>query len=258
MQNCAAQEKSRGILAFAINTADTDYVSIARHTLELASATLGLPYTLITEPDSSINNTRFSVDSQKFVPWNNAGRYRAYELSPYDETLVIDVDYLVFDKNMCNWFDSVNDYAFMTSAHNVTHHGTNLMGAHSLPFVWATVFIFKKTPQSQLFFDLVKRIQHNYNYYRALFNVQQSNFRNDYAFAMADTVLNGYSIKRRGLPGPMLNIDHAITSIEPRGDFFVVRDADHAVMVPRTNLHIFSKAYLQSQQFEEFLKHATA
>ena len=48
-KNSGKLEKSRGILAFAYNTETTNYEIIAKQTLALASHTLGLPYTLITE-----------------------------------------------------------------------------------------------------------------------------------------------------------------------------------------------------------------
>ena len=92
MQNLKKSEKSRGILAFAYNVETIDYVSIAQSTLKLASKNLNLPYTLITDKEfkNESLNSRLDIDSGNFIQWRNAGRHHAYELSPYDETLVID------------------------------------------------------------------------------------------------------------------------------------------------------------------------
>ncbi len=108
MQNLKKSEKSRGILAFAYNIDTIDYVSIAQLTLELASKKLNLPYTLITDKEfkNDINNTRYDIDSNTFVKWRNVGRHNAYYLSPYDETLVIDVDYLVIDNSLNKIFET--------------------------------------------------------------------------------------------------------------------------------------------------------
>ena len=94
MQTSKKSEKSRGIVGFAYNTKEIDYVSIANQTLGLASRVLGLPYTLITDESiqSSFDNQRYSIDTKEFIQWRNAGRFHAYKLSPYDETLVIDVE----------------------------------------------------------------------------------------------------------------------------------------------------------------------
>lgn len=260
MQKSVNSEKSRGILCFAYNTDTTDYVSIAQRTLALASKTLGLPYTLITDNPQDYDNQRYDTDTGQFVQWRNAGRYRAYDLSPYDETLVIDADFLIFNKTLINVFDQESwDWQIMRSATGLTQQYPRTMGKNSLPYVWATAFAFRKTPGAQAYFQLIQRIQENYGYYRALFNIEQRNFRNDYAFAMADMAMNGYSINgSTTLLGPMLHVDSAVTSITARGDTFVIRDAERAFIVPRTNMHVISKAYLQSDQFQEFMDHESA
>ena len=101
MTNLKKLEKSRGIVAFARNTESVNYISIANKTLPIASTILNLPYKLITDVDDmSFVNHRFDVDKKEFVEWRNYGRHLAFELSPYDETIVIDVDYLILDKNL--------------------------------------------------------------------------------------------------------------------------------------------------------------
>jgi hypothetical protein len=246
-------EKSRGILAFAYNTAVTDYESIAHKTLTVASRRLGLPYTLITDKEfpCNIHNTRYDIDLEQFVQWRNQGRHAAYELSPYKETLVIDVDYLVLDNRLLDIFDLPWDYLLHRRSHALTVDWPATMGPHSLPYVWATVFSFRKTEKAQQFFDLVGKIQRNYSYYCALFNVQERNYRNDYAFAIADIVLNGYTVDLPSIPGSILAVDQSIESIDLQDTKLVIRDANRAYVAPRTNLHIMSKAYLQSANFAQ-------
>jgi hypothetical protein len=248
-------EKSRGILAFAFNTPTTDYVSIANNTLALASKKLGLPYTLITDTeDSTFTNTRFDIDQKAFVGWRNFNRYSAYELSPYNETVVIDVDYLVVDDSILKIFDCEWDYLLQRNSHALTADWPRLMGNQSLPYVWATVFAFRKTPRAKLFFDLIQRIQKNYSYYRALFNIQERNYRNDYAFSIADIVLNGFVVEEKSIPGSMLAINQVIHDVQYKDSKFVIRDDSSAYVVPRTNLHIMSKQYLQSENFHKLIK----
>lgn len=258
MTNSKKFAESRGIVAFAANTETTDYVAIAERTLKLASKTLGLPYTLITPELQLEGNTRYDIDTGKFVQWRNAGRYQAYNLSPYDETIVIDADYLVLDDSLLKLFDLDWDYRIMKSAHALTQEFPATMGPTSLPYVWATVFVFRRTPRAEMFFNLVKRVQDHYGYYKELFNIEQRNFRNDYAFAIADIILNGYAVTDHGIPGPMLHVDQSIKSITPLGDMFVIKDETSAFIVPRTNLHVMSKHYLQSEQFKEFIDHELA
>lgn len=252
MQNSAKSVKSKGLLAFAVNTDTTDYVSIAEQTLKLASQTLGIPYTIVTDC-TTLDNSRYDTDINQFVQWNNTGRYQAYELSPYDETIVIDADYLVLEPGLLKIFKANWDYLLMRQACGLTESFPTLMGSTSLPYVWATVFAFKKTPRAKMFFDLVRRVQDNYGYYRELFNIEQRNFRNDYAFAIADIVLNGYTIGTAGLPGTLLNVSHQITAISRHNNSIVIRDSNRAYVLPEMNIHVMSKAYLQSPQFKEFV-----
>ena len=149
-------EKSRGILAFAYNVDTIDYVSIAKHTLSLASKKLGIPYTLITDQElkNDIQNSRYDIDTDSFITWRNIGRHNAYDLSPYDETLVIDVDYLIADDNLNKIFNVEWDYLLQRQSFALTTEWPQLMGTNSLPYVWATVFAFRKTKKSKMFFDL--------------------------------------------------------------------------------------------------------
>jgi len=255
MKNSKKSEKSRGIVAFAYNVDTIDYVSIAKNILELASQLLGIPYTLIT--DKEFENTNYTmrcdVDTGEFIKWRNVGRHHAYELSPYDETLVIDVDYLILDNNLNKIFDVNWDYLLARTSTALTTTWSSQMGETSLPYVWATVFAFRKTPRAQMFFDLVGRIQRNYAYYCALFNVQERNFRNDYAFAMADIILNGYALYKKSIPGSILAVDQPIESICLSNKKVIVKDKNRAYVLPRTNLHIMSKTYLQSDDCQQFI-----
>jgi hypothetical protein len=116
--------------------------------------------------------------------------------------------------------------------------------------VWATVFAFRKTARAKQYFDLIGRIQRNYAYYCALFNVDSRNYRNDYAFAIADTILNGYTVEKKSIPGSILAVDQSLESMTVKDKHIVVKDTTKSYVLPRTNLHVMSKAYLQSDNFK--------
>lgn len=253
--------KSRGIVAIAANTDTTDYVAIAQQTVPLAGQVLGLPYTIITEEhiaEYAYKNFRYDNENKEFVQWKNIGRNVAYELSPYDETLVIDIDYVVQDQELLKIFDLDWDYILMRSARSLNDdYVPPIMGAHSLPFVWATVFAFRKTAKAELFFNLIKRIQANYHYYRELFNVESRQYRNDYAFAMADVILNGFHVQRNSIPGPLLNVTQPIETITVKDNKVIIKDQSRAYVIPKMNMHLMGKQYLQSENFKDFIKHVT-
>ena len=249
--------KSKGIVAFAANTEATDYLAIAEQTVPLAGQVLGLPYTIITEEqinDYAYTNFRYDRDSKEFVQWRNIGRNLAYELSPYDETLVIDIDYIVQDRELLKIFELDWDYILMRDARSLNNeYIPATMGSNSLPFVWATVFAFRKTERAEMFFNLVQRIQNNYHYYRDLFNVESRQYRNDYAFAIADVILNGFRVNYNSIPGPLLNVTQSIESITIKDNKFIIKDTSKAYVVPKMNLHLMGKQYLQTDNFKEFI-----
>jgi hypothetical protein len=250
MKNSNALEKSKGVVIFATNTESIDYVKIANRTSRLIEHYLGLPVTIL-DASPTTKNKRYSVDTNQFEQWRNGGRSQAYKLSPYDTTILLDSDYLVLDDSLIKILDSTQDYSIITENQNMSQSMNSLMG--QINFIWATVVVFKRTDKSRLLFDLVRRIQHNYSYYRKLYNIQQRNFRNDYAFAIADNILNGYTLSK-GIPWSMLTLDNAISKIELQQNKLVIREDNTAQVIPRQNIHVIDKDYLQSTAYTEFVE----
>ena len=52
MQNLDVSAVSRGAIVFAFNTSKVDYVAIADQSSRLIQHNLGLPVTIVTDPDS--------------------------------------------------------------------------------------------------------------------------------------------------------------------------------------------------------------
>ena len=265
MQNLNRSAKSKGVVLFAFNTSDVDYVEIARRAAQLIKHTLKLPVTLITDAlvldqnfDSVIYagnesaNARFGYANG--TEWRNSNRYCAYELSPYDETLLLDTDYLMLDDSLLKLFDVCTDYQIVYNNDYIKSTSTNNMGALSLPFVWATAIVFKRTPKSALLFDMVSRVQDNYDYYRSLYKLDPRNFRNDYAFAIANNVLNGYVRDNKYcIPYTMLTVEFTVSAISTIGSMLAIKNTTAAYVVPVQNLHVIDKQYLLSNTHKEFV-----
>ena len=269
MTNSKNLEKStstaRGVVVFAFNTNTVDYVKIADRTSQLASHYMDLPVTLITDHDADPKfryDNIITIDPQGDTfktddhsnRWRNFGRHYAYALTPYEDTILLDCDYMVLDSSLNCLFDTDFDYKLM-------HHNTNYagavyeqMGETSLPFVWATVVLFRKTKKSELLFDLVGKIQRNYQYYRALYNIREGNYRNDYAFAIANNILNGYNLNEdQGIPWRMFTIEEKIDQMLYDNNFLYVYSKETGRAVPRQNTHVMDKQYLQSADFEHLV-----
>jgi hypothetical protein len=101
----------------------------------------------------------------------------------------------------------------------------------------------------------VGRIQRNYGYYRSLFSIRETNYRNDFAFSMANIILNGHTLTpEQSIPWPMLTIEDNIESIDLKNKFLTVKYDSRADVISRQNLHIMDKNYLLSDQFKNFVE----
>jgi hypothetical protein len=263
MKNSNQSEKSKGVVLFAFNTTAVDYVQIADQAARLVHHTLNLPVTLVTDYNAItahidhtvvVENTLQNVRKgyANLTPWRNGDRYQAYALSPYDETILLDSDYLMLDQSLLTLLETCTDYQIMHTNRYLTKPCQQLIDTTSIDQVWATAVIFKRSDKSQQLFDLVGRIQRNYDYYRKLYNIRASNFRNDFAFAIANNIINGYTNDNM-IPWSMLTAENPITSIERMNNLLVVREAERVHVIPQQNLHIIDKDYLTSPKFEQFV-----
>lgn len=267
MKNSSGLEESKGCVLFAYNTREIDYVSIADANAKLITKNLNLPVTLITDLSTEpkfkydkiirVENTldNFRTFGQTKQTWRNGGRSQAYDLSPYDLTLILDSDYLILDQSLTKLFDQWFDYRLQYNSYSDSGLLYNNMGTnYSLPFVWATCVLFRKSIKTKLYFDLIKKIERNYAYYKTLFQARGT-FRNDYVFAMADIILNGYKVNQsKGNPLKMFTIEQDIESIYIKDKFMIIKHNDRAVVSPTQNVHIMDKKYLQSDHFQQLIQ----
>lgn len=245
--------KSKGVVLFAVNTDLVDYVKIAEQAARLIQHTLNLPTTIISDLGvPSIDNYRTGYAGG--TQWRNGGRYRAYELSPYDETILLDSDYLQLDTSLLDILDTTVDYRLMHHNQSPTQSMSGNMGQLSLDYVWATAITFKRTDKTRALFDLVGRIERNYAYYRKLYQLRENNFRNDYAFAIANNIINGYTTNTtQSIPFTMLTLDKLVKNIEITGEKMIIREENSAHVIAKQNIHVMDKDYLLSADFDRLV-----
>ena len=211
---------SKGIVIFAQNNEYINYAEqacacagYARKNLSLFDEICLITNTETLEPDETLINEYFdrvivsdsfqpdnvrlfkdTSDKLTYAPFKNMGRSDVYELSPYDETLVIDADYFIMNNVLDQVWDSDNDVMINCKYRDVSgRHKENIeyIDNFSIPMYWATVVYFKKSDFAENLFTLVSHIKYNYKYYYYLYNCSGNLFRNDFAFSMALHILNG-------------------------------------------------------------------
>jgi hypothetical protein len=211
----------KGILYFCFDTVSFRYSNILNKSSVLAKKYLDLPITVVTDKDTAerlnfecdkilidhIDNTNVRSFKGKKVEWKNMERSLAFDLSPYNTTLVMDVDYFCFTDYLSNLIDMEQDFLVHQDVHDLA--GFDVVDKHelSIPLVWATIMIFKKTDKVKTIFEMVKYVKQNYMYYRRLYRIKYSNFRNDYAFSIALHQLEGFASRKYVIPNMMCQLD---------------------------------------------------
>ena len=130
------------------------------------------------------------------LPWQNQSRTDAYELSPFDQTLLLDSDYYVYDDLLDKVFDT--DKKILCGKHvaEISHQDALIdyerLHHQSIKLFWATVLYFTKSDEAKMMFDIMKMVKKNWQYYGKLYKFDTSRtYRNDFAVSIALHMMMG-------------------------------------------------------------------
>ena len=273
--------ESKGLLIFAYNS-KIDYIGIATVAAKLAKKHLGLPVTLVTNVSTNLDpvfdqvilkettgpqyerSFKFTHSKERTV-WHNQNRSSAYDLSPYDKTLLIDADYLMFNDSLGKLFDTDIDFACFDDVYDLTGdtvlQNTAIVGRPGVKMQWATVVYFTKSKFAQSVFEYMTLIKSHYSYYAALYDFSLELFRNDYTLSIALQTLSGYSEDNfNKIPGRLITANTGTEIIDVRSNGEVVfswynKDQQQNVTkIRNANLHIMNKVTITDPRVLEKLE----
>ena len=149
------------------------------------------------------------TNKREFGLWCNKDRFQAYYYSPYEQTIVLDVDYLVNSNKLLNLFNYDTDFmchnktTFLTDLNNEQE----LLSPYSFETLWATVIYFRKSTFAKNVFDALSMVQNNYQHYQCIHRFLDQMYRNDYALTLALRIANGHIIEKKNIiPWTLLHI----------------------------------------------------
>lgn len=216
---------SCGIVIFAHNNRQIDYVKLAMVSGYLAKKNLQKPVSLVTDestiswikesglqskaetlfdqiittdrPQTGNNRKFFDGTSQIVAPFINANRNTVWDLTPYEKTLLIDSDYFVLSDNLNNYWNVDCDVMISESYNDIfgderTGYLDKFVSDTGVKMYWATTVMFTKNERSKLFFDLVEHVRKNYTRYADLYRFSDRMYRNDISFSVARHIMYGY------------------------------------------------------------------
>ena len=229
---------TQGILIYAHNTRAVDYALLSVISAGLAKKHLSMPASLVTD-DSTVswmkqsqifhlaekvfeniivadrpitNNQRrlYDGENNSTVPFVNVNRDTAWNLTPYDRTLLIDSDFLIFSDVLNKYWnidcdlligESINDIYSQDRMKYLDRHVSDT----GVKLYWATTVMFTKNQNTRLFFDTVNHVKENYRHYADVFRFDHRQFRNDIAFSVSKHILDGYVESNLGTLPPILS-----------------------------------------------------
>ena len=130
----------------------------------------------------------------------NLDRCNAYDISPYEETIMIDADYLILSDALNSCWGHNNELMMNWKYDDIMYEreDDSLKRLHptGITMYWATVVYFKKTEFTKQFFETVKHVKDNSRYYQDLYwEHTQELLKNDYSFSVAAHMLGGFEDK---------------------------------------------------------------
>lgn len=270
----------KGIVVFAHNSRQVDYALLALISGGLAKKNLQVPVSLITDEstvewmkaseiyDKAVDvfdkiieikrpvtvNQRLLVDvyTTKMVPFINETRCLVWKHTPYERTLLIDSDYLIFSDNLNQYWDVDQDIMISYAMNDVRGDRKGVLDERvsetGIRMLWATTVMFTKNARSKLFFNLVEYIQANYTYYADLFRFNPTPYRNDIAFSIAYHIINGFQSSEHNHLPPVLTASGRDYIFDFHSNFIkiVVNDdlteeKSLAVHLQNRDLHLMNK-----------------
>lgn len=274
----------KGALIFAHNNREVDYALMALISGGLVKKNLKIPVTLVSDESTiawmkesgifekslevfesiltvekpSYENKRKlydGVDYDLMVPFANSNRTSAWDLTPYDKTLLIDSDYLIFSDRLNEYWD-IDDVLISSSMNDITDHRKvgyldQYVSETGVHLYWATAVMFSKNEQSKAFFDMVSYVKENYSYYGDLFRFSTSQYRNDISFSVAKHILSGFETSlATSLPPILTTLDKDVLyDVDESGKmtFLISPNFDQnycAATLKGTDVHVMNKKSL--------------
>lgn len=268
---------TRGFLLFAHNNERINYGLMALWQARRIQQHLGVAVSLVTDPDTAyaldavdlhwrrsfdqvIYSDAATAQTKRYVDqkltFRNTDRIAAWDLTPYDETIVMDTDIIVQGATLNKLWGHTEDLLVCrrsTDLHGDTPEEFQWISNKGLPFVWATLVYFKKTEQARIFFDQCKLVKSQYNWYRYIYELNSGPVRNDFVWTIALHTLGGTESQywAQSIPWNLHHSDNEDRILKMTSNQVRVLTDRGVVLIKDHDLHIFNKFNLMEHIKQE-------
>lgn len=269
-----------GVVIYAYNNRKVDYALMSLISGGLAKKNLQVPVTLITDqstvnwmkesdiynksqeifeqiiltdrPDTNNQRRLYDGTTNDIVPFINSNRCSVWDLTPYDRTLLIDSDFLIFSNNLSEYWKVDQDVMIGESINDL--YDQTRLGFHDryvsdtgIKLYWATTVMFTKNQNSKFFFDTIDHVRKNYDFYSDLYRFDNRQYRNDISFSVAKHIFDGFETStQQMLPSVLTTLDKdiLIDVADNKLKFLInynLNDNFCAAAVSNIDIHIMNK-----------------
>lgn len=202
---------TQGFLVFAHNNEQIDYGLLALAQAKRIKKILNKPVSIVLDEkteislinqypnckdyfDHIIRSESLSTQTKRYgdganqLTFHNADRTAAYDLSPYDETIVIDGDVLIQTDNLNKLWNNSEELLVCDKCTDINGELVNefkWISDKSIKFYWATVFYFRKTDYTKIFFNYCRYIKQMYGWMSHVYEIPNTPIRNDFIWSIA-------------------------------------------------------------------------
>jgi len=254
-----------GALIFAYNNESIDYVGMAAWSAQNIRRHLGIPVAVVTDAetisagfDRVIYHHGRSQHQRNFadagtVTWHNTNRVDAYDISPWDQTLVLDADYVVASDCLARVLETDRDFLSFRWAYDITGEndfsGLNYFGDNRMPMWWATVMMFRRSDRSQAIFKSMNMVRDHWRHYRHIYKNNKSVYRNDHALSIALGIVDGHWPDHDSIPWALATLtpEHRLTQLDTdryRIDFVNQNNQPRWLEILEQDFHAMGKKHL--------------
>jgi len=280
-------KEKQGVCFFVYNNNQLDYVDLLMLAARYVKEYLKLPVCMITDNGTynwmlesqsesdidtyidyiKITNDEFkdNLRTHKDSPWSeftaqfqNSNKHKIWEYSPFEQTLLMDTDYIVKNDFLLQSFNNpgVSMYNNAVSARNdPPHRNEVLLYPSGIKMWWSTVVYFDRSEFSKMFFDLWDHVADNYEFYQFLYNFPGGLFRTDYCVSIAVHILNGMEESTTidnfdNMPMHYISQDDDIIDINDKQDWICLgcdqKEKWKNILIKHSNLdlHVMNKRAL--------------
>jgi hypothetical protein len=246
---------SRGVLLVGLNsTTDQknvlDYIRLAQINANLIRKHLRLPVGIVTDTlvegfDELVLVSKAPAAERHVIlankhesyAWHNDYRRRLFDMSPWDQTLLLDADYLIQTDRFLQCFEFDAPFQIIKNIYDPTNRNSfdkyKSLPNRTVPQKWATAMYWNRDAKQH--FDYANMVAENYQYYAKIFGFNPTQYRNDMVFSVVSHMLPSYDIPFKMW---MTTSDCKIDSADSRGIKFKY---NNNILRIRNDLHVLSK-----------------